>query len=383
MGFILLNSIIYPLRISAESSSRNQYVDFLRGVSIILVLLLHFTLAYHLSDSTLGTIFSKKVVSSITRNGNYGVTMFFVISGFLITSKSIERYKQLGNVNVLKFYLMRFARIVPTLVLLLTILVILSQTPLSIFQNSASSHVSMFTTVLSVLTFWHNVLMAKAGYFNYCINILWSLSVEEVFYFAFPILCVLFKKEKYVLPVWIALIILGPVYRSLHTDDEIIALYGYWSCFDAIALGCCAALFVTKYNITGIQAKLLAWFAVALIAVTYFYSGIMDNVVFGVSLVAIGTAILLVQTYKRERFNILSTNIVTRLVCWFGKCSYELYLFHIIILALMKTLVSREQLGQYTKVLWLLAFLVLSSLLAEIVSRFYSEPLNKKLRKLY
>jgi len=49
----------------------------------------------------------------------------------------------------------------------------------------------------------------------------------------------------------------------------------------------------------------------------------------------------------------------------------------------MKTLVSREQLGQYTKVLWLLAFLLLSSLLAEIVSRFYSEPLNKKLRKLY
>ncbi|HWY99011.1 MAG TPA: acyltransferase [Bacteroidia bacterium] len=365
------------------TASHNQYVDFLRGVSIILVLLLHFALAYHLSDSILGTIFSKKVISSITRNGNYGVTMFFVISGFLITSKSIARYKQLGNVNMLQFYMMRFARIVPTLLLLLFILVILSLTPIAIFHNSTSSNVSTFTTVLSVLTFWHNVLMEKAGYFNYCMNILWSLSVEEVFYFAFPILCIIFKKERFILPIWIALIILGPIYRSFHTDDEIIALYGYWSCFDAIALGCCAALVAKKYSVTGNWRKLLSWFAIALIAVTYFYSGIMDNVVYGVSLVAIGTAILLVQTHNKERFKILSTNIIARVVCWFGKCSYELYLFHIIILALMKTIISREQLGAYTKVLWLLAFLIISSLLAEVISHFYTEPLNKKLRKLY
>jgi peptidoglycan/LPS O-acetylase OafA/YrhL len=367
----------------ASPDNRNQYVDLLRGVSIILVLLLHFAISYHLDYSILGTLFSKKAIVSITRNGNYGVTMFFVISGFLITSKSVDRYTQLGNISVLDFYLMRFARIVPTLVLLLVILVILSLTPLSIFHNSSSSGVSMFTTVLSVLTFWHNILMEQAGYFNYCMNILWSLSVEEVFYFAFPILCLIFRKEHFIIPVWVLLIILGPIYRSFHTDDEIIALYGYWSCFDSIALGCCAALFVKKYTITGIKGKLLAFLGLALIAVTYLYSGIMHNVVFGVSLVALGTAILLIQTYKRQMAPLFSKNIITRITCWFGKNSYELYLFHIIVLAFMKTIVSRDQLNDYTKVLWLVAFLLLSSLLAHFVSHFYSEPLNKKLRRLY
>ncbi len=364
-------------------NTRNLYVDFLRGVSIILVLLLHFALAYHLSDSILGTIFSKKIISSIVSNGNYGVTMFFVISGFLITSKSVERYKVLGNVNALSFYLMRFARIVPSLLLVLVILVLLSFTPMDIFHNSPSKNVSMFTTVLSVLTFWHNVLMAKVGYFNYCINIFWSLSVEEVFYFTFPILCLIFRKEKFIIPVWILFIILAPIYRSFHTDDEIIALYGYWSCFDGIALGCCAALFAKKYKIEGMKGKFLSLFSIALIAITYFYSGIMDNVVYGVSLVGLGTALLLIQTYNKHASPLFSKNILTRIICWFGKCSYELYLFHIVILALMKTIVSREQLGQYSKVLWLLAFLIISALLAEVISSYYSEPLNKRLRKLY
>jgi peptidoglycan/LPS O-acetylase OafA/YrhL len=366
-----------------EISSRNEYVDFLRGISIILVLLLHFALAYHLSDSILGTLFSKKAVSSIVSNGNYGVTMFFVISGFLITSKSVERYNNLGNIDTLGFYLMRFARIVPSLLLVLSILVILSLTPMEIFHNSANKDVSMFTTVLSVLTFWHNVLMQKFGYFNYCINIFWSLSVEEVFYFTFPILCLIFRKEKFIIPIWIALIIWAPIYRSFHKDDEIIALYGYWSCFDGIAMGCCAALFARKYKIVGMWGKALSVFAIALIAITYCYSNIMDNVVYGVSLVAIGTAILLVQTYNKQASPLFSKNVITRIVCWFGKCSYELYLFHIVILALMKIIMSREQLGQYTKILWLFTFLIVSALIAEIISRYYSEPLNKKLRKLY
>ncbi len=366
-----------------SSGSRNLYVDLIRGISIILVLLLHFALAYHLSDSILGTIFSKKAVSSIVSNGNYGVTMFFAISGFLITSKSVERYNGLGKVNALSFYLMRFARIVPSLVLVLAIIIGFSLIPIAIFQNSPSKNVSMFTTVLSVLTFWHNILMQKFGYFNYGINIFWSLSVEEVFYFTFPILCLIFRKEKYIIPIWIVFIIIGPIYRSYHTDDEIISLYDYWSCFDAIALGCCAALFAKKYTINGIKGKLLSVLAIALIAVTYCYCNIMDNVVFGVSLVALGTAILLIQTYNKQAGTLFSKNILAKIICWFGKCSYELYLFHIIILALMKTLVSRDQMGQYSKVLWLLAFLLVSALLAEIISRFYSEPLNKKLRKLY
>lgn len=65
---------------------RNYKIDILRGISILLVLLHHFNIPYKLKDTWLGFDFLGEAFSTvIARNGNYGVTMFFVISGFLIT----------------------------------------------------------------------------------------------------------------------------------------------------------------------------------------------------------------------------------------------------------------------------------------------------------
>ena len=65
---------------------RNYKIDILRGVSILLVLLHHFNIPYKLHDTWLViSVFGEPLSTLIARNGNYGVTMFFVISGFLIT----------------------------------------------------------------------------------------------------------------------------------------------------------------------------------------------------------------------------------------------------------------------------------------------------------
>jgi peptidoglycan/LPS O-acetylase OafA/YrhL len=360
---------------------RNYKIDFLRGMAILAVLILHFNLSYHLNQSALSHILSADFIKRIASNGNYGVTIFFVISGFLITSTSLERYGALGKVDVVSFYIFRFARIMPCLLLVLSLIALFSFLHIPIFQNNVDS-TSLSFAIFSVITFWHNVLMEKVGYFNYCLNIFWSLSVEEMFYLAFPLLCLLFKKTRFILPFWIALIIIAPIYRSHYTDNEIVALYGYFSCFDAIAIGCIAAIISRKMLLQETIKKVLLYSSGLLLAGVYLYSGIMDNVVIGVSLMAVGTAVFLISSNDSGIEKNSDLSLFSRVVCWFGKNSYELYLFHIIVLALMKSVVGPSALDDYTKLLWMVLFFIASTFVAGVISEFYSQPMHKKVREL-
>jgi peptidoglycan/LPS O-acetylase OafA/YrhL len=72
----------------------------------------------------------------------------------------------------------------------------------------------------------------------------------------------------------------------------------------------------------------------------------------------------------------------TRIVCWFGRHSYELYLFHIIVLAAMRDIVPKEALSYMLKLPFLALFVLLSAAAAGAVSRLYAEPLNRRLRLL-
>ena len=169
------------------------------------MLLLHFSLTYKLADSPLALLVPVSWVRAVVNNGNFGVTIFFVISGFLITSNNQHRYGRLGAVPLRRFYTMRFARIAPALLLALSLIVILGLLRVPSFTDSRDGQpmpLSFFAlAVFSVLSFWHNVLMQYYGYFNYCLNIYWSLSVEEVFYLSFPIACVLLKRDVFIVRV--------------------------------------------------------------------------------------------------------------------------------------------------------------------------------------
>jgi len=237
---------------------------------------------------------------------------------------------------------------------------------------------------LSVLTFWHNVLMAKVGYFNYGLNILWSLSVEEVFYLTFPLICLLLRRTRWIVPVWIAAIVFGPIYRSWHADDEIRFLYGYFACFDAIAMGCCVAVLArwlkSRHITIGSRGRNLIQFAAGVfIAWIYLREAIGDSPVFGPSLVALGAAIfVLSEAIWRPGEN--SHPFRWEPTGWLGQRSYELYLFHIVVLALMRIIVDRGHLEPARKPIWFLVFLVASTAVAAAIARFYSEPLNQRLR---
>lgn len=365
--------------------SRDPRIDVLRGVSILVVLLLHFDIAYRLSQGFFASLFSAKAVNAFARNGNYGVTIFFVISGFLITSMALSRFGELKNVSLRAFYSFRFARIIPTLLLIIGIVTLLAFCGLSIFANKPGT-ASMGATVVSLLTFTHNVLMERFGYFNYCLNVLWSLSVEEMFYFTFPILCVLLRKDRLLVAFWSIFILVGPIERARFAHNEIVALYGYFSCFDGIAIGCIAAVLRARLRLRHLTRaatrRLFCCLAAVLIAFVYLYAPIMDTVVWGVSVMALAVGVILVVSDSRSGLlgETGRLNTMSKPIRWLGKNSYELYLFHVVVLAVMKTLVTRRALTFYTKPLWFALFLVLSAIAAGVVARFYSEPWNRFLR---
>jgi peptidoglycan/LPS O-acetylase OafA/YrhL len=361
---------------------RSARIDFLRGVAIFAVLTLHFSLTYSLVKSPLATFLPTVWIRAAVINGNYGVTIFFVISGFLITSNNLHRYGSLGRVSLRQFYAFRFSRIIPPLMLALCIILPLGLLAVPSFTNSRSGAAMpagfFAVAILSVLTFWHNVLMQVVGYFNYCLNIYWSLSVEEVFYLTFPLACVALKRDRYIIALCIAAIILGPLYRSRHTDNEIYFMYAYPACFDAIAFGCLGALLQRRFVIGPRLGILLRWVCGLGLAVCYF-AGIDGHEIFGFSLIALCSVGLLINAFEASART--SRLALSRIVGWFGRHSYEIYLFHIILLAGIRDLLPRAALPSALKLPLFVGFLALSGLLAGLVARYFADPINMRLRR--
>ncbi len=362
---------------------RNRRIDLLRGVSIILVMLHHFNIPYTLDDTALSRLIGWQAVHAIVRNGNYAVTMFFVTSGFLITSNAEARWGSLQNLSARTFYSLRAARIIPSLLLLLVVVNALAAMGLTIFQNHPEEGppVSFWLVNFASLTFWMNGLMATpAGWVNYPLGVLWSLSVEEMFYLSFPILCLTLRRPAFLVAFWTAVIVIGPIWRGLHQADEAQFLYSYLASFDGIAVGCCTALLARRASVSGVWAGVAQPLVIAAMMVLYLVRSIAVTNVYGVTLMALGTACLLFQACHRPGAALFERRRAFAAVEWFGRLSYELYLFHLVVLGLLRSAFPADAVFGDRKLALLLAYLALSAGIAAIVGRAYSEPLNQGIR---
>ena len=362
---------------------RNRLIDVLRGVSILVVLLFHFDMYYHLETSSLVRFFGAQQISPLlTRNGYYGVTMFFVISGFLMTSISLRRYGQLGKINPAKFYLFRLGRIAPCLALVLTTLVSLHYSGNPFFKLVTKDY-SVCTAVISILTFRFNALLIHFGWNLNQWNILWSLSIEETFYLCFPLVCMLLRDVRLIAVLCIMVFFIGPMARFHGAPME--QIYGYFSCFDQIALGCITAIsfpLAQEWMKKSRYAVLLPSAGAFILAYGYLCGGWRENIVIGPSLIAIGTALLLLGSECPLPPIMRFLNIGAPLVALFGRKSYEIYLFHTVLLAFMwmASAQMKFNLAVYS-VFWLFLFLGLSLAVGYLISRWWSEPMNSAIRR--
>ncbi len=368
-------------------AARNPVIDDLRGTAILMVMLLHFGLTYGVWDrGPLVWLVGPAIAWSLLGWGNYGVTVFFVISGFLICRNLIERSGRLGRVGLRAFYARRIARIIPCLLLALLVIVPLGLAGVPTFSGEPGSGNHMLLNAVSVLGFFHNVLMQRLGYSNYCLDVYWSLSVEEVFYIGLPLVCLVLRRDALMALPCLALIVAAPLYRAAHPDDDILYLYANLACFDAIAIGCLTAMLSQHVALRGRMAAVVR-IAAALALAAFWLRGFGGpHKILGFTCVSLAAATVIIASLDRTaspggRGARPGAWRPVRGLRWLGRHSYELYLFHIIILAAMRNAVPGRTLGDAWQLPWLLVYLAASCLAAGAIARRLGDPANRLLRQ--
>lgn len=292
----------------------------LRAISILLVIISH-VLEQNFADT-------KSIWKLALLNGGLGVHIFFVLSGFLITTMLLREESKYETVSLKQFYLRRLFRIFPAYYFLLFIYLLL--------QLNGTIHLSTFSwfTSLSYLKFTNWQLDWPTAHF-------WSLSIEECFYLFWPFIFKYFKNVRN--RVALTIVILVPLIRVLEAklDSGGSNELSLFQRGDALMWGCIFAIYQSRLlffiqNI--VKGKkyllLLPFFVIIALKVIEMVDGVYNlhfgafNIPIGgtvgtIAQICIGIIILISISYKNLWFRFLNTSVMN----FIGRISYSLYLW--------------------------------------------------------
>jgi peptidoglycan/LPS O-acetylase OafA/YrhL len=279
-----------------------EYLDGLRCISVLLVVLGHINTYY------IKVEFLEKLLGS----GGLGVTFFFVISGFLITTLFLKEESKSGSINIRKFYIRRVLRILPVAYLYVVVLVICNiifklQIPPSYFIAAA-------------------LFVSSIGRFNQTsdpngnsklIAHYWSLSVEEQFYLFFPWVFRLFRRRLTFFLI-IGIVVVN-ICRTISTHTYFFFHY------ESILIGAVMALLVFKNNIKYQNIKYGSfWLSLlfgSILIINYLggtYTDLLVGVLFSIFLLG-----LIRSKAPPMMFRFLRNKIVIKI----GVLSYSIYIW--------------------------------------------------------
>ena len=271
----------------------------------------------------------------IFSGGFIGVDIFFVISGYLITSIVLEQQDR--NVfHLLSFYLRRARRIIPALyvtILITTLAAVSVMLPNQLYEFGKSLLATLFFS--SNFFFWKNVnYWGQTSDFIPLLH-LWSLGIEEQFYLLFPLLFLLFNRIqlKYMILLIIFISLGGMIYAySNHMSGEAFYLLPFrvWE----LCLGASAALWrLNEYKFSeGAKSVLYTSALIGLIYSIIMFDQSTDPLLL-YGLPALG-AMVIVSTPLGNGF--AAFFLKNKYAVYLGSLSYSLYLFHQPILSIAR-----------------------------------------------
>jgi peptidoglycan/LPS O-acetylase OafA/YrhL len=290
-------------------------LDGLRGIAILSVIVHH------------------KLTPFSLRGGFLGVDLFFVLSGFLITSLLLGEFGKTGLISLKKFYMRRLLRLGPALLIYLA-------AALLVTYHTQLIDLTRQLKLIAIAVFYSTNWRMAFGWDKSLdpTSIIWSLSIEEQFYLVWPLLlfgCLALKVgRRYIVSGLVVVILAILVHRYLLLDaaaDLTRLYYGTDTRADALLVGCVFAFL----NVTATAWKTINWLNVAgicsavslviLVSTADFSDQFLYRGGFtGIALLS-GIVILVASNSPPWIFSALLRSGLLR---WFGKISYGLYLWH-------------------------------------------------------
>jgi peptidoglycan/LPS O-acetylase OafA/YrhL len=306
-----------------QASSYFNALDGLRAVSILLVLL-HHVPRYP----------ARHFLHTLQENGRYGVSFFFVISGFLICTLFLREEQKTGRIDLWKFYGRRALRLLPLyyVVLCLQALVVFA------LKQYTPENQALFVEKLPSYLFYYSNWLATAtqGPF-FCA---WSLAVEEQFYIAFGLL-LFFASRRVVIGAALAglickLVVFG-MYGNVDVDSTLWRVV--FSYQEPILFGVLAAFALNSQRVYELFARWLgrAWMPAGLGAAIALWVGahpMQTQSSWDAQLLYLLMTLTLAALVIRSATPVVGSRFMIHI----GRISYGIYLLHMFIISFVKKL---------------------------------------------
>lgn len=312
---------------AAPLTAKAQYgyipgLDGIRAIAVLIVIIAHFGLTNLIP-------------------GGFGVTVFFFISGFLITRLLLAEARTKGKIHLKDFYIRRIVRLYPALIFM-----VVGSTALYLILGQGGPKPLEFTAALGYFTNIYQVAVRAGGELPFMPwTHLWSLAVEEHFYLIFPLLMVVFGVFKRRL-IWalMGLLALVPLWRLFtYSTFETLPVvdYNYMMTdarIDSIVWGCLLSVLLDKDIREGLFQKLIGWLPIlgagAVLLLCFALRDESFRYIWRYSLQGAALFVLVLNLYffRPVRWSLGILELWP--LVWMGRLSYPLYLWHFPVLDL-------------------------------------------------